>query len=157
MTSTQQETPAPTPALPIGQAVGQAEATLAKLLNIALAGRGVTRQAYLGLQRLNALGGHATRDAYEHDLRNWLELDAAAASGLARELISAGFAAGNGDGIRLTEAGQALRAAILADGRQVTGPVLAAIDPADLNTTIRTLDEITRRLRDIPTREEPAS
>jgi DNA-binding MarR family transcriptional regulator len=155
MTSTQQETPAP--ALPIGQAVGQAEATLTKLLNIALAGRGVTRQAYLGLQRLNALGGHATREEYEHDLRNWLELDAAAASGLARELISAGFAAGNGDGIRLTESGQALRAAILADGRQVTGPVLAAIDPADLNTTIRTLDEITRRLRDIPTREEPAS
>ena len=148
MTSTQPETAVPAP--PIGQAVGQAEATLTKLLNIALAERGITRQAYLGLQRLNALGGHATRDAYERDLRNWLDLDATAASGLASELISAGFVVANGDDVRLTEAGQALRAAILADGRQLTGPVLAAIDPGALNTTIRTLEEITRRLRDIP-------
>jgi DNA-binding MarR family transcriptional regulator len=165
MTSTQQETPAP--ALPIGQAVGQAEAVLTKLLNVTLTGRGIDRQAYLGLQRLNALGGQATREAYERDLRDWLELDAAAATRLAGELISAGLAAagtsadgGAGGTVRLTAEGQAMRSDILMAGRQLTGPVLAAIDPGDLQTTIRTLEEITRRARQIavrPTSGEPAS
>jgi DNA-binding MarR family transcriptional regulator len=165
MTSTQQETPAP--ALPIGQAVGQAEAVLTKLLNVTLTGRGIDRQAYLGLQRLNALGGQATQEAYEHDLRDWLELDAAAASRLTGELISAGLAAagpsadgGAGGTVRLTAEGQAMRSDILMAGRQLTGPVLAAIDPGDLQTTIRTLEEITRRARQIAVRPisgEPAS
>ena len=151
MTSTQQKTPAP--ALPIGQAVGQAEAVLTRLLNIALADRGISRQSYLGLQRLNALGGQVTREAYERDLTEWLELDAAAASRLASELISAGLAAadgGDGGTVRLTSQGQTLRADILGDGRQLTGPILAALDPDDLQTTIRTLEEITRRAREIP-------
>jgi DNA-binding MarR family transcriptional regulator len=151
MTSTQQETPAP--ALPIGQAVGQAEAVLARLLNVTLAGRGIDRQAYLGLQRLNALGGEATQEAYERDLRDWLDLDAAAASRLASELISAGLAAadgGVGGTVRLTAEGQAMRSDILVAGRQLTGPILAALDPGDLQTTIRTLEEITRRAREIP-------
>ncbi len=165
MTSTQQETPAP--AFPIGQAVGQAEAVLTKLLNVTLAGRGIDRQAYLGLQRLNALGGEATQEAYERDLRDWLELDAAAASRLAGELIMAGLAAagnsadgGVGGTVRLTAQGQAMRSDILVAGRELTGPILAAIDPGDLQTTISTLEEITRRAREIPVRPasgEPAS
>jgi hypothetical protein len=169
MTSTQQETPAP--AFPIGQAVGQAEAVLTKLLNVTLAGRGIDRQAYLGLQRLNALGGEVTQEAYERDLRDWLELDAAAASRLAGELIMAGLAAagnsagnsadgGVGGTVRLTAQGQAMRSDILMAGRQLTGPILAAIDPGDLQTTISTLEEITRRAREIPVRPtsgEPAS
>ncbi len=173
MTSTQQETPAP--AVPVGQAVGQTEAALTRLLNIDLAERGVSRQAYLALQRLNSLGGHATREAYERDLREWLDLDAAAASRLAAEVISAGLVAtdrptdgpsggpsggpsdGPSDGraggaVRLTAQGQALRADILGAGRQLTDPILAAIDPGDLQTTIRTLEEITRRASEIPVR-----
>jgi hypothetical protein len=53
-----------------------------------------------------------------------------------------------------------MRSDILVAGRQLTGPVLAAIDPGDLQTTIRTLEEITRRARQIavrPTSGEPAS
>ena len=152
MTSTQQQAPAP--ALPIGQAVGQAEATLTKLLGMALADRSISRRVYLALQRLNALGDQATRTVYEQDLTEWLELGPAAAAGLADELIQAGLAAASGGdgGIRLTSQGQALRADILADGRRLTGPVLATIDPADLQTTIRTLTEITTGLRGIAVR-----
>ena len=100
MANIQLQTPAPAgppaSAVPVGQAVGQTEAALTRLLNIDLAERGVSRQAYLALQRLNSLGGHATLEAYERDLREWLDLDAAAASRLAAEVISAGLVATDG-------------------------------------------------------------
>jgi DNA-binding MarR family transcriptional regulator len=145
--------PAPGPAALLGPAVGQAEATLTRLLNIALAEKGIDRQSYLGLQRMNSLG-QATRQAYLNDLREWLDLDATAASQLATELISAQLITADGDGdgdlVRLSAEGQALRADIYRIGQKTSGPVLAAIDPGDLHTTIRTLEEITRRVRDIP-------
>ena len=151
MTSIQEQTPAS--AALIGPAVGQAEATLTRLLNIALAEKGIDRQSYLGLQRMNSLG-EVTRQAYQRDLREWLDLDAAAASQLATELISAGLivadGAGDNDLVRLSAQGQALRADIYRIGQKMSGPVLAAINPDDLQTTIRTLEELTRRARQIP-------
>ena len=36
---------------------------------------------------------------------------------------------------------------MIAASAQLTGPVLATLDRADLEITIRTLDEITRRVR----------
>jgi predicted transcriptional regulator len=53
-----------------------------------------------------------------------------------------------GDAIELTDSGRGLRQAVLAASAQVTGPVLATLDRGDLETTIRTLDEITRRVRE---------
>ena len=58
MTSTQEST-RPIPL--IGQAVGQAQASLTKILLGILAESGTSYQVYLGLQRLTALGGEATR------------------------------------------------------------------------------------------------
>ena len=89
MTSTQEDT-RPIPF--IGQAVGQAQASLAKILLSILAESGTSYQAYLGLQRLDALGGEATRDAYERDLSDWLELDGTAATRLAGDLVEIGRA-----------------------------------------------------------------
>ena len=74
----------------IGQAVGQAQASLARLLTGILARTGTSHPVWLGLQRLNALGGQPAREAYE------------------------------------------------------AGPMLTTIDRADLDTTIRTLEKITR-------------
>ena len=145
MTSTRQT-------LPIGQAVGQAEASLTRLLSWILAGSGTSHETYLGLQRLTALGGQATRDAYERDLSDWLQLDRAAAGRLAGDLLTAGLAATEGGTIRLTRQGQALREGILAASAQITGPMLASLDRDDLETTIRTLQEITSRARAIPAR-----
>ena len=162
MTSTQETPPS---ALPIGQAVGQAEAALTRLLTGVLAESGTSRQTYLSLQRLNALGGEATPDAYERDLSDWLELDATAATRLAADLVAAGLAETGstdtgstetgstetgGGVIRLTARGRGLRASVLAASAKITGPLLAAIDRDDLETTVRTLDEITRRARGIP-------
>jgi DNA-binding MarR family transcriptional regulator len=162
--TTIQESPRPT--APIGQAVGQAEASLTKLLAGVLAESGTSHEAYLGLQRLTTLGGQATRDAYERDLIDWLRLDGPGARRLADELVSAGLvavglvavepngAAGPAGGgiVRLTSQGVALRAAILGASAKITEPMLATIDRDDLETTVRTLNEITRRARGIPDR-----
>jgi hypothetical protein len=162
MTSTQ-ESARPFPL--IGQAVGQAQASLSKILIGILAESGTAYQTYLALQRLTALGGEATPDAYQRDLSDWLELDAPAAVRLAGDLVAAGLAetgvagtgvaetglAGTGGGaIRLTAQGRGLREGVLGASAKITEPMLAAIDRDDLETTVRTLDEITRRARGIP-------
>ena len=97
----------------IGQAVGQAQASLTRLLTGILAGSGLSHQVWLGLQRLSAMGGQPARAAYEADLSYWLQLDGAAAARLADDLLGAG----------------------------------------DLDTTIRTLEQITRLARETTTTE----
>ena len=129
----------------IGQAVGQAQASLTRLLAGILAGTGTSYPVWLGLQRLNALGGQPSRAAYEADLSYWLQLDGPAAARLAGDVVTAGLAASGDDGsIALSAGGRALRAEVLAASAKVTGPMLATIDRADLDTTIRTLEKITR-------------
>lgn len=131
----------------IGQSVGQAQASLTRLLTGILAGSGTSYQTWLGLQRLNALGGEPARDAYERDVRDWLLLDGPDAAGLASDLVASGLAEADSDTIRMTEAARRLRQDVIAASAQITGPVLATVDRADLETTIRTLNEITRRVR----------
>ena len=144
--------PGPRPAPPIGQAVGQAEASLTRLLSGVLAEWDTSRDTYLALQRLAALGGQASRGAYERDLADWLGLDAHAARALAARPTPAGLAAEQDGTIALTGPGRARREGILAATAQVTGPLLAALDRDDVAATIRTLNEITRRARGIPAR-----
>jgi hypothetical protein len=129
----------------IGQAVGQAQASLTKLLTGVLAGMGTSYPVWLGLQRLNALGGRPAREAYEADLSYWLQLDGPAAARLAGDLVTASLAASGDDGsIALSVRGRALREEVLAASAKVTGPMLATIDRAELETTVRTLEKITR-------------
>ena len=97
----------------IGQAVGQAQASLTRLLTGILAGSGLSHQVWLGLQRLSAMGGQPARAAYEADLSYWLQLDGPAAARLADDVLGAG----------------------------------------DLDTTIRTLEQITRLARETTTTE----
>lgn len=137
----------------IGQAVGQAQASLTRLLTGILAGSGTSYLRWLGLQRLNAIGGQPSREAYEADLSYWLQLDGPAAARLADDVVAAGLAA-SGDGtVTLSARGRALREEVLAASAKVTGPMLATIDRADLDTTIRTLEEISRLARETNTTE----
>jgi hypothetical protein len=138
----------------IGQAVGQAQASLTRLLTGILAGSGTSHLLWLGLQRLNAMGGQPSREAYEADLSYWLQLDGPDAGRLADDVVAAGLAvAGDGGLIAVSARGRALREEVLAASARVTGPMLAAIDRADLDTTIRTLQEITRRAGETNTTE----
>jgi hypothetical protein len=138
----------------IGQAVGQAQASLTRLLTGILAGSGTSHLRWLGLQRLNAMGGQPSREAYEADLGYWLQLDGPDAARLAADVVAAGLAVGGDDGlIAVSARGRALREEVLAASARVTGPMLATIDRADLDITIRTLQEITRRARETNTTE----
>ncbi|MGH3174222.1 MAG: hypothetical protein ACRDPF_10230 [Streptosporangiaceae bacterium] len=129
----------------IGQAVGQAQASLTRLLTGILAGTGTSHPVWLGLQRLNALGGRPAREAYEADLSYWLQLDGPAAARLAGDVVAGGLAAsGDDDSIVLSARGRALREEVLAASAKVTGPMLATIERAELETTVRTLEELTR-------------
>jgi len=139
----------------IGQAVGQAQASLTRLLTGILAGSGTSHLRWLGLQRLNAMGGQPSREAYEADLSYWLQLDGPDAARLVGDVVAAGLAVVAGDDglIAVSARGRALREEVLAASARVTGPMLATIDRADLDTTIRTLQEITRRAGETNTTE----
>ena len=140
----------------IGQAVGQAQASLTRFLTGILAESGTSYRLWLGLQRLNAMGGQPARAAYEADLSYWLQLDGPAAAQLVGDLVAAGLATSDSDGdatVTLSAQGRALREAVLARSAEVTGPILATIDRGDLETTVRTLEEITRLARETTTTE----
>lgn len=138
----------------IGQAVGQAQASLTRLLTGILAGSGTSYLVWLGLQRLKAMGGQPSREAYEADLSYWLQLDGPDAARLASDVVAAGLAVAADDGlIAVSDRGRALREEVLTASAQVTGPMLATIDRADLDTTIRTLEEISRLARETNTTE----
>jgi DNA-binding MarR family transcriptional regulator len=129
----------------IGQAVGQAEAVLTRLLARVLAETGTSRQDYLAMQRLTALGGVASREAYITDLSGWLQIDLWSASELADSLVQAGLLEASGGMVRFAPSGTQLRDRILSSASAVTRTMIAPINPADLATTIQTLEEVTAR------------
>lgn len=148
MTETRNESRQPAPAgMAIGQAVGQAESVLARLLAGVLAETGTSRDAYLAVQRLTALGSAAEREDYIRDLSDWLDIDLWSAGELADSLAATGYLTVADGTVRLADAGAELRERIRQAIGEVTGPLWSQLDPADLETTVRTLRSITLRAR----------
>jgi hypothetical protein len=135
------------PGMAIGQAVGQAEAVLAKLLAGVLEEAGATREAYLAVQRLSAHGDEIGRQDYARDLSDWLDLDLWSAGELADGLIAEGLLTVTDGTIRLSPAGARLRERAGHDIGALMGPVWAQLDPADIETTVRTLRRVTTLAR----------
>ena len=133
----------------IGQAVGQAQQVLTRLLSGVLAGTGTTRETYLALQRLAVHGDVAGRDRYVRDLSESLDLDLWAAGELADGMVDAGLLTLAEEKIGLAEAGADLRERLRRSIGAVTGPLYAPLDPADIETTVRTLEDITARAREL--------
>jgi hypothetical protein len=131
--------------VPIGQAVGQAEAVLTRLLARVLAETGTSRQDYLAMQRLAALGGEASREAYVTDLGGSLQMDLWSAGELADSLVHAGLLEAGGGRVRFSPSGTALRDRIVSSGSAVTRALVTPVSPADLATTIRVLQDVTAR------------
>jgi DNA-binding MarR family transcriptional regulator len=153
MTQTQSD---PTPAIPVGQAIGgalgQAQSVLAGLLVHKVAQAGTDRETYLALQRLGVLGDDAARDAYIGDLADWLDLDAGAAAVLADRLVAAGLATagpamGGQETVRTTDEGARLRAEIAGSISAVTAPIYESLTASDVETTVRTLRYLTTSVR----------
>lgn len=148
MTETQTQAGAG-PTIPIGQAVGQAETVLSRLLTGVLAETGTSRPTYLALQRMAVLGDQATRDQYVNDLSEWLELDQWKAAELADSLLAGKLLTVSDETVRLSETGAALRGRILSSVAGITAQLYEPFDPADLETTVRTLQRITTRAREL--------
>lgn len=140
--------PTGTQAITIGQAVGQAEGVLSQFLARVLAETGTSRQDYLAMQRLAGLGGTATREAYVFDLSDGLRLDLWAAGELADTLTESGILQESDGVVRLGNYGQDLRMRIAGSAGAVTRALVAPLNPADVEVTIRTLREITERGRE---------
>jgi hypothetical protein len=143
MTQTRSEaSPAPTIGQAIGQAVGQAQTVLSRLLTGVLAETGTSRETYLALQRLSAHGDAANREIYVRDLSVFLDLDLWAAGELANGMVAAGLVRLDDNAIVLSAPGAELRARVGDSVGAVSAPLWAALDLADLETTVRTLGEI---------------
>jgi DNA-binding MarR family transcriptional regulator len=144
-----------TTALPpatIGQAVGIAETELTRLLAGVLAETGTPRETYLALQRLSFLGGAPATEAFVLDLSDALALDKPAAAALADSLRTAGLihdlerdAAGGV--VELTAAGAALQDRLRRSAGRLGAELVAPFDASDIETTIRTLQAVTERAR----------
>jgi hypothetical protein len=143
MTDTQQTQ------IPLGQAVGQAEAVLSRFLAEVLAETGTERQTYLAMQRLALAGGAADRETYVRDLAVALELDLWAAGELADRLAAGGLFECEDATVRLSARGAGLRGRILGSAGQVTAKLTETLDPVDVETTIRTLQDVTERASEL--------
>jgi hypothetical protein len=135
--------------LALGQVVGQAQLVLTRLLSGVLAETGTKRETYLALQRLSVHGDSLQRDRYVRDLSEWLDLDLWAAGELADGMLDAGLIGLAGETVRLADAGAELHDRIRRSVGAVTGPLYEALDPADIETTVRTLQDITSRAREL--------
>lgn len=137
------------PVVTIGQAVGQAEAVLSKILARVLAEIGTSREHYLAMQRLAALGGTASREDYVADLASWFDVDLWGAGELADTLSAAGLLERDAGVVRFSAAGEELRGRIAGVAAATAQSLLAPLDPGDVATTIATLATVTARAREI--------
>jgi hypothetical protein len=148
------------PAIPVGlrlgQVVGQAQSVLSGLLAGVLEQTQTKNETYLALQRMALLGGEASRDRYVRDLSDWLDLNLWDAGELADSLLAAGLLTAADQAIRLADAGAELRASIVGSMGAITTPLWESFDPADLETTIATLRELTLRARSLSSAPAPS-
>lgn len=133
----------------IGQAVGQAETVLTKLLAGVLAETGATRETYLAMQRLLVHDDEAGREAYVRDLSDWLDLDLWSAGELADALVAEGLFTLDHETVRLAPPGAELRERIRRGVGDLMAPVWAQLNPVDVETTVRTLRQVTTLSRDL--------
>ena len=141
------------PAIPVGQAlgqaVGQAQTILTRLLTGVLAKTGTPRETYLALLRLSVHGDSLQRDRYVRDLSDSLGLDLWVAGELADGMLDTGLLTLADETIRLADAGAELRERTRRSVGTVTAPLYEGLDPADIETTVRTLQDITSRAREL--------
>lgn len=144
MTETRTESRPPIPVgMAIGQAVGRAQSVMSRQLAGVCAEIGTTVETYLALQRLALLGDEAGREVYARDLSESLALDLWSAGELASGLVADGLVTLTDGTIRLAAAGAELRTRVAGTIGNITAPLYAQLDAADIETTVRTLQRLT--------------
>lgn len=144
MTETQPEAGRVIPVgMAIGQAVGQAQTIMSRQLAGVCAEIGTTIETYVALQRLALLGDEAGREDYARDLSGSLGIDLWSAGELANGLVADGLITLADGTVRLAPAGAELRTRVAGTIGNITAPLYAQLDPADIETTVRTLRRLT--------------
>jgi DNA-binding MarR family transcriptional regulator len=139
--------------LALGSALGLAERALTRLLLDVLAETGTPEQTWYAFRRLAVFESAPAPDAFRRDLREALDMNGPSAAALLDEILAAGLMreasdpAGGDTRIELTVAGQALLGRIQGSVAALVGGLVASFDPADIQTTIRTLTSLTEGAR----------
>lgn len=127
-----------------GTTLAFAERTLTTTLRAHLAKRGVAPETWYALKLVGTRGPGAARAELSADLAGSRSLDSASAGELLARLEAEGLVHG-GERVDLTAAGEALYRSL---SEYVTGSaaeLLGQFDLSDVETTIRTLQAITKR------------
>jgi DNA-binding MarR family transcriptional regulator len=132
--------------MPFGQVLAYAERSLTGLLKVALAAADVAPQRWYALQTIVTRGPVADAAALRADLARSPNIDAAEVDELLNGLAVDGLIQrGPGEAVELTPAGAALHRSLRERVDRLTATVQAPLDPADIATTKRTLQELTAR------------
>ena len=154
MTENQTETRPATPAKPamsvgqaIGEAVGQAQSVLAGLLV-----EEVRRRAPIARRTWPCSGSACSatpppRTSTFSDLVDWLDLDPRAAAELADGLVASGLVTAGQQAVKIADDGAQLREKIAGSISAVTAPMYESLSSSDVETTVRTLRDLTTRVR----------
>ena len=140
------------PPRPFGQTLAYAHRALAALLHARLAAAGIAPERWYALHTITTHGPVASRDLVERQVATAPGIDPAVVASLLVRLAADGLirrgngaAEGEPDTIALTVAGSALHRSLREPVAGVTAELQAGIDPADLETTRRTLTALTER------------
>jgi DNA-binding MarR family transcriptional regulator len=127
-----------------GYTLALAERTLSAVLRQHLAERGVVPETWYALQLVATRGPALDREALSADLAGSRTLDADSTRELLARLEAEGLIRG-GREVDLTDAGRRLHRSLAEHIAIPRDRLLSQSDPADIETTVRTLREITER------------
>jgi DNA-binding MarR family transcriptional regulator len=127
-----------------GQALAFAERTLTATLRQHLAERQTTPETWYALQLIGMRGPGLTREALSRDLERSRTLDATSTGALLSRLEADGLIRGDAE-LDLTGEGEALHRSLREYIAGPTARLLSQFDVNDIETTVRTLQAITKR------------
>jgi DNA-binding MarR family transcriptional regulator len=127
-----------------GQALAFTERTLTATLREHLAKRGIVPETWYALQLTGTRGPGIPRAELSSDLAGSRNLDAASAADLLARLEAEGLIRGD-ERVDLTAEGEALYRSLREYVAGPTARLLSQFDASDVETTIRTLQAITKR------------
>jgi DNA-binding MarR family transcriptional regulator len=127
-----------------GQALAFAERTMTAILHEHLAQRGTKPETWYTLQLIATRGPGLSRQALSRDLEGSRNVEAASVYELLAGLEAEGLISG-GARVDLTDAGRALHRSLREYVGGPTAQLLSQFDIHDIETTVRTVQAITKR------------
>jgi DNA-binding MarR family transcriptional regulator len=147
-------TPPPAVYGQFGQTLAFAERTLTAILRDHLAQRGTAPETWYALQLLATRGPGLSRRELTEDLNGSRNLDSASAEDVLAKLAAEGLITGDAE-VSLTAQGTARHRSLREYVSAPTARLLAQFDLGDIETTVRTVQAITKRAFEEATASAP--